>query len=99
MGDFNSEMSETSMNSFCNLDNLKCLVQESTCYKDPERPSCIDLFLSNCANHLLQTDILESSLSDFHKLIITATRLKFENQPPQIVTYRNYKNYIKEMFE
>ena len=31
MGDFNSEMSETSMNLFCNLYNLKCLVQEQTC--------------------------------------------------------------------
>ena len=26
MGDFNSEMSEASLNSFCNLYNLKCLV-------------------------------------------------------------------------
>ena len=25
--------------------------------------------------------------------------LKFEKQPPQIVTYRNYKNYNKELFE
>ena len=99
MGDFNSEMSETSMNSFCNLYNLKCLVQEPTCYKNPERPSCIDLFLSNCENHFLKTEIIETRLSDFHKLIITATMLKFEKQPPQIVTYRNYKNYNKELFE
>ena len=47
MGDFNSEVSEASMNSFCNLCNLKSLVQEPTCYKNPERPSCNDLFLSN----------------------------------------------------
>ena len=47
MGDFNSKMSEASMNSFCNLYNLKCLVQEPTCYKNPERPSYIDLFLLN----------------------------------------------------
>ena len=25
--------------------------------------------------------------------------LKFEKQPPQTVTYRNYKNYNKELFE
>ena len=99
MGGFNSEMSEASMNSFCNLYNLKCLVQEPTCYKNPERPSCIDLFLSNCENHFLKTAILETGLSDFHKLIITATMLKFEKQPPQIVTYRNYENYNKELFD
>ena len=99
MGDFNSEIVEASVNSFCNLYNLKCLVQEPTCYKTPERPSCIGLFISNCENHFLKTDILETGLSDFHKLIITATTLKFEKQPPQIVTYRNYKNYNKELFE
>ena len=92
-------MSDASMNSFCNLYNLECLVQEPTCYQNPECPSCIDLFLSNCENHFLKTEILETGLSDFHKLIITAKMLKFEKQPSQIVTYRNCKNYNKEMFE
>ena len=69
MGDFNSEMSEASMNSFCSLYDLKCLVYETTCYKNPERPSCIDLFLSNCENRFLKTEILETDLSVFHKLI------------------------------
>ena len=96
IGDFNWEISETSMNSSRNLYNLKCLVQEPTCYKNPARPSCIELFLSNCENHFLRTKILETGLSCFHKLIITATMLKCEKQPPQIVTYRNYN---KELFE
>ena len=82
MGDFKPKMSETSMNSFCNLYNLKCLVQEPTYYKNPERPSCIDLFLSIYVNHFPKTDILETGLFDFHKPIITATTLKFEKQPP-----------------
>ena len=76
MGDFNSEMSETSMNSYCNLYNFKCLVQEPTCYENPKRPYCIDLFLSNCENYFLKTEILETGLSDFHRLIITAIMLK-----------------------
>ena len=80
MDDFNSRMSETSMNSFCNSYNLQCLVQEPRRYKNTERSSCIDLFLSNCANHFLKTEILETGLSDFHKLIITAATLKFEKQ-------------------
>ena len=99
MGAFKSELSETSMNLFCDLYILKCLVQQTTCYKNPEHPSCIDLFLSNCANHFLKTEILETGLSDFHKLIITATTLKFEKQSPQIVTSQNYKDYKKELFE
>ena len=47
MGDFNSEIPEASMNSLCNLYNLKCSVQKPTCYKN-KRPSYIDFFLSNC---------------------------------------------------
>ena len=99
MFDFNSEMSEASIISFCNLYDLKCLVLEPTCHKNPEHPSGIDLFLSNCESHFLKTEVLETGLSDFHELIITATMLKFEKQPPQIVTYRNYKNYNKGLFE
>ena len=103
MGELNSKISETLMNSFCNLYNLKCLVQERTCYKNPERPSCIDLLLSNCENYSLTTEILETGLSDFHKLIITATMLKFKKQLPQIVSYRNYKtvtkNCLKRIFK
>ena len=78
MGDFNSETSAASVNSSCNLCNLKRLVQEPTCYKNPKRPSCIGFFLSNWENHYLKTEILETGLSDFRKLIITATTLKFE---------------------
>ena len=51
MDDFNSEISEASMNSFCNLYSLICLVEEPTCYKNSKRPSSIDLFLSNWENH------------------------------------------------
>ena len=41
MGDFNSEMSETLLNPLRDLYNLKCLVQEPACYKNPERPSIL----------------------------------------------------------
>ena len=45
MGDFNADVSDPSMTSFCTLFKLKNVVMELTCYKNPENPSCIDLFL------------------------------------------------------
>ena len=42
LGDFNSEFSEPSLNDFCDIYNLKNLVKEPTCYKNPGNPSCID---------------------------------------------------------
>ena len=83
MGDFNPEMFEASMNSFCNLYNLKYLFKKTTCCNNPESESGIDLFLSNCANNFLKTGILEIGFSNFHKPIITARTLKFEKQPWQ----------------
>ena len=42
--DFNSETSETSLRDFYDLYKLKNLVSEPTCFKNPDNPSCIDLF-------------------------------------------------------
>ena len=40
-GDFNSEITETSMS------DLKSLIVNPTCFKNPRNPSCIDLILTN----------------------------------------------------
>ena len=47
LGDFNSEFSEPCLNDFCDIYNLKNLVKESTCFKNPGNPSYVDLFLTN----------------------------------------------------
>ena len=47
LGDFNSETSKNYLNNFCNVYNLQNIVKEPTCFKNPENPSCIDLFLIN----------------------------------------------------
>ena len=43
IGDLNTEMSEPSLNEFCQICNLECIVNKSTCFKNPKNPSCIDL--------------------------------------------------------
>ena len=45
IGDFNSEIIELAMKNFCDIYHLKNLVNVPTCYKNPLKPSCIDLFL------------------------------------------------------
>ena len=47
MGDYNSEMSEDAMNEFCCVYSLSSLVSKPTCFKNPNKPSCIDLILTN----------------------------------------------------
>ena len=57
---------------------LKSTVKEPTCYKNPENPSSIDLFLTNCPRSFHNTCLYETSLSDFHKLVVTILRISFE---------------------
>ena len=50
VGDFNVCVDEISMSGFCDTFDLKSLIKDTTCYKNPENPSSIDLILIN--NHL-----------------------------------------------
>ena len=47
LGDFNAELEEESISEFLNLYNLKNLVKQNTCFKNPNKPTGIDLILTN----------------------------------------------------
>ena len=44
--DFNAEHDEESISEFLNLYNLKNLVKQNTCFKNPDKLTCIDLILT-----------------------------------------------------
>ena len=92
MRNFNADVSEPSENSFCTLFKLKNILKEPSCYKNPENPSCIDLFLTNCPRSFHNTCLYETGLSDFHKLTVTNLR-KFKT-----IKYRNYNSFDKDKF-
>ena len=71
-------------------------MKESKCYKNPENPICIDLFLTNCLRSFHNTCLYETNLSDFHKLAVTILWIGFEPLPPKIAKYRNYKNFDED---
>ena len=58
IGDFNAEEKEPCMGGFLYLHNLKNLVKHKTCFKSTENPSCIDLFLTNCAKSFQNTSTI-----------------------------------------
>ena len=47
IGDLNTEMSEPSLNQFCQTYNSESIVNKPTFFKNPKNPSCIDLMLTN----------------------------------------------------
>ena len=72
----------------------KNLGKEPACYKNPNNPSYIDLFLTNTIRSFQETQVFEVGLSDFHKLAVTVLKSIFPKSPPKIITYRSYKNLI-----
>ena len=66
-GDFNSETLETIWMIFVYVYNLRIIVKEPTCFKNPDNPPRIDLFLTNRPRCFQNTVAVEAGFSDFHK--------------------------------
>ena len=94
----NSEPTESSMHEFCTIYNLNSLYHKSTCYKNPKKQSCIDLFLTNSSKSFQNTQTIETGLSDFHKLVVTILKMYLPNNQPKVITYRDYKNFDNSHF-
>ena len=77
IGDFSSKITEFAMKIFCDIYHLKNLGNVLTCYKNPLKPSCIDLFLTNCSRSFQDSQVIESELSDLHKMNITVLKMFF----------------------
>ena len=97
IGDFNLEINERPMHDFCNVYNLESLSNTPTCFKNPENPSCIDLLLTNSKKFFDETAVLESGLSDFHKLVVSILKSYFKKEDSKVIYYRDYKYFDNEM--
>ena len=98
LGDFNVETEEKNISDFMNIYNLKSLIKEKTCYKNPERPSCIDLILTNSPRSFQNSNVFETGLSDFHKLVVTVMKQHFPKLKPKVIDYRDYRNFRNNEF-
>ena len=93
IGDFNSETTECEMKGFCDIYNLKNLIKEPTCYKNPINPSSIDLMLTNRHRSFHNSKTIETGLSDFHKMTVTVLKTFLQKKSPILVRYRSYKDF------
>ena len=78
---------------FCDVYNLKNLIKVPTCFKNPEKPTSIDLMLTNSYRSFQNSCAIETGLSDFHKMIVTILKTYFQKKEPKIIQYRDYKNF------
>ena len=73
--------------------------QEKTCFKNPNNPSCIDLFITNSSGSFQHTTTLASGLSDCHKMILTVLKTSFPKAKPKQIIYRNFKIFDLSIFK
>ena len=98
LGDLNSEPTESAVKDFCEIYSCKNLIKDKTCFKNPLKPSCIDLIITNRPKSFQNSVTVETGLSDFHKMTLTVMKVFYKKQKPNIVTYRNYKHFSNEAF-
>ena len=93
IGEFNLNETDPLMSEFLHNNDSKNLVKENTCFKSPNNPSCIDLFIANSSGSFQNTTTLASGLSDCHKMILTVLKTTFPKAKRKEIIYRNYKNF------
>ena len=84
MGDFNAGLDNAVLKEFCNLYNLTSLINKATCYKNSNNPSCIDLILTNFPKIFQNLSVIETGLSDLHKIVVTVMKMNFRILGPEI---------------
>ena len=82
-GGFNMEDTEPVLSEFLTNYDCKNLVKDKTCFKNPEYPRCIDLFITNSIMSFQNTTAVATGLSDFHKMIVTVCKNSFPNLSPK----------------
>ena len=98
MGDFNAEPSEKAMSDFLDIYNLKNLVKNPTCFKNPVRPTYIDLILTNKIKSFQPCVLLKTGISDFQKMVATVLKQYIKKKESRIIKYRNHKNFCNDSF-
>ena len=99
LGDFKKEISNSFLEQFRALYNLKSLIKEPTFFKSVDKPSCMDLMLIIHSKCFQNSGVYETGISDFHKLTFTVFKIYFQNVKPRIINYRDYKHFDSNEFK
>ena len=98
LGDFNAGMEDSSIKTFYSNFILTSMINKPTYYKNPDKPTCIDLILTNCPGSFQNSCVIETVLSDFHKMIVTVMKTSYWKIEARSINYRDYKSFSNEGF-
>ena len=96
--DFSVEVNDSAMSVFSDSYDIKNLMKEPTCYKNPNKLSCIDLMLTNKPRSFKHSCVIETDLSDLHRITVTVMKATFATLQPRVVNYRDCKCFENGRF-
>ena len=65
---------------------------------NPGKQSCINLILTSKRHIFQNSSGIETHLSDFHRMILTATKITFQKFRPRLINYSDYKYFGNENY-
>ena len=86
LGNLNVGVLEIPMTSICESYNLKNIMKQPTCFKNPKKPSCIDLIQTNRPKSFQSTCVIVAGLSNFHRMTVSVVKMHFRKLPPKVIT-------------
>ena len=93
---FSMTPEDKNLHLFADSLNLEHLIKKPTCFKGP--PSCIDLIITNRKAYFKKVCILETGISDFHKLTAVSLKSQILKAPPKRKLYCTYKTFDENSF-
>ena len=98
LGDFIMDVEEPHMKTFCENYSLQNLIKQPIRYKNPSRPTCIDLMLTNVPRSFQSTCVIETGLPDFHLITLIVIKKSLKKIQPRIINYSSYKHLSNDTF-
>ena len=98
LGDFNAGIEETTMKSFFKSYNLTNLIKQPNCFKTPEKLRCVDLILASRPKSFQSTCVIDTGLSDFHRMTVSVLKRHFRKLPPRLISYKDFSSYRNANF-
>ena len=98
LGDLNIVHDNTQLQNFCEPFLFEHLIKKLTCYKG-DTPAGIDHVITNIPKHFTKSIVLETGVSDHHKIIMTIFRSIFAKGKPKTFYHWCYKKFNLQQFQ
>ena len=98
LGDLNIDRDNTQLQNFCESFPFEHLIKKPTCYKG-DTATGIDHIITNIPKRFMKSTVLETGISDHHKMVMTNFRSTFSKSKSKMFYYSWYKKFNLEQFQ